>query len=115
MHRCRTLSKNLFVIVQSSHISNCTEKAGSNLFFRPWLRSISSTCSKRSSSSGGYKNISDILNVTSNGGKGDSSSEIAAEHETIKEVQSLTHFSGPGGKTRTGVILGIETSADDTG
>ena len=107
MHRYRTLSRNLFLVIQSPG-----EKCGRKSLIGPWLRLVSTTSTNRSDE---YKNISDILNVTSNGGKPDSSDEIVAEHEKIREVQSSTNFSGPGGKTRSGLILGIETSADDTG
>lgn len=115
MHRYRTLSRNLFLVTHSSPATvNCSENSSRQFLARSWLRAISTTCTQNANGSDSYKNISEMLNVTSNG-KGDSPEEIVAEQDKIREVQSASHFSGPGGKTRSGVILGIETSADDTG
>lgn len=82
------------------------------------LRSVSSS-SKYYTSHDSYKSISEILNVTT--AKADSTQSTSEdilteqEHSRIKNAQSKSHFSGPGGATRSGLVLGIETSADDTG
>ncbi|CAL8096261.1 unnamed protein product [Orchesella dallaii] len=113
MHRYRALSRNLFLV--SPSISRNGGTFGGTHLNAPWLRNISSSsklCTNGSDSS--YKSISEILNVTSSG-KQDSPEEIVTEYDRVREIQSSTHHSGPGGITKTGVILGIETSADDTG
>lgn len=99
-------------MVTHSPLQNSTVKSD-KLLNGPW-RSVSTSPRKCSSGADSYKSISEILNVTTSG-KEDSSSTEEIISDRIKEAQSSAHFSGPGGVTKSGVILGIETSADDTG
>jgi hypothetical protein len=85
-----------------------------------------------SNDSPAYDTISDILNVTTKSrddvqwqdrrASNDLSSINQDENAAKKDGEGkddprpiITYASGPGGSTQSGVILGIETSCDDTG
>lgn len=81
--------------------------------------------------SAAYNTISDILNVTTKTREEDSWVDKRASNdlsnidetednekklsESIDPRPVLNYASGPGGTTKSGVIMGIETSCDDTG
>lgn len=91
------------------------------------------------SSSAAYNTISDILNVTTKSRQDDSwvdkrasndlssinkdgSEQSLAEGEGANKKEGgddprpvLNYATGPGGTTKSGIVLGIETSCDDTG